>query len=1137
MPHVIKRVLLCLAVLVGVLQINPSAQAVQATPRARFDPVVTKLVKADAAKIPVVVQFSSAPTTADGLALLEAGFLPGLVRYQVVPAVSGVASAAAIKALANNPRVTFVEHDAEIPYTLDRATVAGRARQIWEASYGLADEVHTGGFTGRGIGVAIVDSGIDATHPDLIWKPMADAQGVEPKTIANYKIVGRDSPGLLSDDPTTGPFLEANILAVDVPHSDNTGGHGTHVAGIAGGNGAASEGKYKGAAPGANLIGYGAGETLVVTMGLAAFDHIHQHHAELGIRVVNNSWGGAGEWNPESSITKAAQRLVNDDNLAVVFAAGNSGGDGSDLQSSVWGNIPEVIQVANYYDRRGWLDDTSSRGRRDREDTWPDLAAPGTQVISTGALGGPVTYVGTGQDALLDEISGSQEPTVVTVPVPVTVGDDQVVVGNYASFTGTSMAAPFVAGVIALILEANPDLDPFQVRDVLRETANMPEGRSYTSDGFAVGKGVVDAAEAVAVALKMREGASLAEALDTAYVDTSSEPYRLNLSDPRHLQITSPTSGEEIHTTLDVEGKLVAGPLTDNSIPLTPTTQIQPTLSGAPHVYSGSAIDPFLVGTTTVLPGEPLGLSVRSITSSDSNVVLAEGQSARHVVRKGNDVIAELSTTSAVDSTGFRTDTEWTVPADASGAHVFDAYLTVGGTEYKSASMPFDVGVPSAIGASAAGGLPSVGIPGNTATQATLLTEGFEAATDGWTTEQNSAPGPGLLTEWRLHENSSFALYGAASGAKWFQATIGPPPAEVYTDSTDVSLVSPVIDLAGIGSAKAKFWRAGASESQADFFEAYIDPEGPAEPVLLERLSRTLGIDGFGLWTESPVFDISSFSGQQVRLRFRFVSDAFSLGPNAAGWSVDDVVITGEEGEPSAALSATPTSGVAPLETTFNFTYPAPASSFVLDFGDGASHTAPASGSVAHTYTQAGTHDAVLTVRDANNATIATASTTVAVAPSDVVQLRVVHGDGSTDWTDVSRSGDGEFAHSLDLASVPVGPATVEARHFGTEGRLVRDSVDVEVVEAPPPPAPAPTVTIDDGPKARTRSTTAKFAFHSDTPNVTFECRIDSRDFASCTSPVTYRRLARKEHAFAVRATDAGGNVGPIETYNWRVTN
>lgn len=928
MGTIFTRVLLCLAVLGGLLNAPPGLAA---SPGPRFDAATTEMVASGADRIAVVIRYVSPPTDADGRDLLAAGFRPGLVRFEVVPAVAAVGPASAVAALKADPRIAYVEHDAKIPYTLDRATAAGRARQIWDATYELADEVHTGGFTGRGIGIAIVDSGIDATHPDLIWKPFADAQGAEPKTTANFKIEGRDSAEIHTEVPGAGPFLEANMLAVDVPHSDNTGGHGTHVAGIAAGNGAASDGRFKGAAPGADLIGYGAGEVLVVSMGLAAFDHIHRHHAELGIRVVNNSWGGAGEWDPERAVTQAARRLVNDDGLVVVFAAGNSGGDGSDIQSSVWGNIPEVIQVANYYDRTGWLDSSSSRGRKDREDTWPDVAASGTQVISTAALGGPVSYYGSVQDALLDElIGGSQEPTVVPAPLPATVGNDEVLVGNYASLTGTSMAAPFVAGVAALILEANPGLDPFEVRGIMRETANMPVGRTYGKDGYAIGRGVIDAAEAVAVALRMREGLPLDEAVAAAYVDTSAEPYKLNLEDPRHFEITAPQEGDEVHTALEVSGRLVDGPATDNSIPLAPTS----------------------------------------------------------------------------------------------------------GSEASS------------------GGTTSASVSGGSLAQATLLTQDFESESpEGWTVEQHAPPGPGLLTEWRSMAGTQLAFYGPHSGDGWFAATAAPAPGEFYTDMSDTSLVSPLIDLSDIGTANASYWRAGASEGGFDFFETYVEPVG-GEPVLLERLSGTLLLDQIGDWSRSPDFDLSDFSGQQVRLRFRFTSDEPAISPfaiNLPGWSVDDVEVTGEPGVPAARLSVTPSFGVAPLDTTFTYGYPG-ASSFVLEFGDGATHVADAAGSVAHTY-GAGIHTARLSVRDEGGAEIGTAEVTVEVAPSDVVQMRLVHGDGATAWTDVGRSEDGTFAHTFSLGSVPTGTVTLEARHFAG-GRTTRRSVTVEAIEAPPSEGP-----------------------------------------------------------------------------------
>lgn len=680
----LKTRLLIIAVvaLLAVFAIPAANAALSPALSRKIDANLIAALEKSPAKVGVIVQFESRPTAADLDAMRRAGFLPGLVRYSVVDAVYGEAPASAIKVLARNPRVIYLEHDAVIPWTDAEANEAGRVSPVHDATYNTAGATQTGGFTGRDVGIAIVDSGIDARHPDLLYKPLAEAQGLPAKTIANYKIVGRDSVEISAEAPPADQFLEANQLALDVVNSDAAGGHGTHVAGIAAGSGR-GDSRFTGVAPGANLIGYGAGDTLVVHSGLAALDHIHLNYKALGIRIVNNSWGGAGEWDPNRAVTKAVRKLANEDGLVMIFAAGNSGGDGTTLQSSVWGNIPEVIQVANYYDKRGWLDDTSSRGLKDREDTWPDVSAPGTQIISTASATGPVTYYGTTQDALIARLNDSDEPYVVSAPTGGAIDQDvngqRVIVGDYTSMTGTSMAAPYIAGVAALVLEANPTLTWPEVRDVLRVTANLPTGRTYAADGYAMGAGVVDAAEAVAVALKMREGLSLADAQRAASLDLASSPAVINGG---------------------------TGPVTDNSIPGAP--EVTSLVTGNPQMFHGSAIDlSIATGDPMFVPGEPVGFAVRNVQSSNSAVapVSADNVEARFVILKDGAVVygpftPEVSTTTAVDgsSFGLTYSYDWTIPAESLGSYEWQTWTRIKstGAEYLTSSLTYHVGAAAA---------------------------------------------------------------------------------------------------------------------------------------------------------------------------------------------------------------------------------------------------------------------------------------------------------------------------------------------------------------------------------------------------------------------------------------------------------
>ncbi len=637
----------------------------------------------------VVIGFRTAPTNADVIALHKSGFTGPFLRFDIVPAVAATATAAAMSAVRSNPRVERVEFDAELPYTLDRATAVGRVKPLWNATYRSGGVDVPGGITGKGVTVALFDSGIDARHPDLLHKDLASKTGKESVTMANFAILGRttgnelagllgpdvdsitgDSTGtdLLGEESEQDNLIQANVAAVPMINSDN-GGHGTHCAGVIAGRGKSSDGKFKGVAWRAKLIGLSGGEVLSVARGIAGMDWMYLNAAKYGIRVMSNSWGpGALEDQPNSILRNAIERLVNDKAISVVFAAGNNGGDGTAIQTTYASNAPSVISVANYFDRTGWVDASSSRGLAGNPNTWPDLAAPGTQIISTAMVGGSVTHYGSAQDGLIQTIDPHGDPIVVPAPTPNTVstsaGGQDVIVGDYASMTGTSMAAPFVSGVVALLLEANPSLTPAQVKEILRATANMPVGHDYANDGYAIGTGVVDAAEAVAVALRIKDGDSLAAALGNASLDLTSNPAKLNQG---------------------------SGPVTDNSIPLVPGAPSPVTASG--RIYQQGLVDPFLVGQPTLVGGQPVDLSARTIHSSDPGIVLGAGtfEVNFYVWRSGSVARGPYLGTVTADDADWQSTYTWTPPKTWSGAFRLIAELSYNSAVYQLFDIPFRV--------------------------------------------------------------------------------------------------------------------------------------------------------------------------------------------------------------------------------------------------------------------------------------------------------------------------------------------------------------------------------------------------------------------------------------------------------------
>ncbi|CCQ95771.1 Peptidase S8 and S53 subtilisin kexin sedolisin [[Clostridium] ultunense Esp] len=215
------------------------------------------------------------------------------------------------------------------------------------------------------------------------------------------------------------------------PYDDN--GHGTHVASIAAGEGEANS-SYKGVAPGAALVGLkvldrnGSGTMSNVT---AAIDWAISNKAAYGIEVLNLSLGTSGSSDGTDTTSLAVNRAV-DAGLTVVVAAGNSGPFQYTVGSP--GAAEKAITVAAMGDlgENGfYLAGFSSRGYTADGRVKPDIAAPGVNI--TAAKAGTTT--------------------------------------GYVTYSGTSMATPFTAGTVALMLDANPSLTPVSIKNLLGSTA------------------------------------------------------------------------------------------------------------------------------------------------------------------------------------------------------------------------------------------------------------------------------------------------------------------------------------------------------------------------------------------------------------------------------------------------------------------------------------------------------------------------------------------------------------------------------------------------------------------------------------------------------------------------------------------
>lgn len=392
--------------------------------------------------IPVIVQTEADPD-ADQFAGLRAGGGSVKARFGGLHGYSASVPAGRIEALAAGPGVERISYDVPVSAHLNVAVDAVEGDLAFKNS---------GGLTGRGVGVAVIDTGVVA-HPDLV-RPTGTPQMVE------VEIVGTEK-GL------------ADYF-----------GHGTHVIGIINGNGAASSDKlsyrsFKGLSPGARIISIralypdGTGYTSDIMMGL---DWAIRNKAAYNIRVVNLSLG-----HPiyESFRTDPLCRMVRaayDAGIVVVVAAGNDGDVGGGFGTITSpANEPSAITV-------GAMNDKGTASIADDERAWfsakgptlidyvvkPDLVAPGVGLISARA---PGSWLDTNFHGLVLKIGEYKNDTRNATKD-----------GAYIRLSGTSMAAPLVSAAAAQMIQKDPTLNPATVKARLMKYAQK-DGRLVFETG------------------------------------------------------------------------------------------------------------------------------------------------------------------------------------------------------------------------------------------------------------------------------------------------------------------------------------------------------------------------------------------------------------------------------------------------------------------------------------------------------------------------------------------------------------------------------------------------------------------------------------------------------------------------------
>lgn len=474
-----------IVVLTLVLAVTLCAASAVAAPS--LDPALVQAVNAKPLDLtPVIITFTHKPSSIEFTQLRALG-IKGGYYFNSLPMLITVVNKSQMEAIArrSDVRSIYANHTLHLLDDRSRPFIGVSAlrtdAETTARNHGLP-------ISGRGVGIAYVDTGIDGTHPDLqlgnnltanVFFPLAEQSVVEIENFSQF----------------------APVIAVEnAPISDVEGGHGTFGAGVAAGTGQQSGGLYAGIAPGAKLVGLVAGNDVGLTSFaiVQAFDYALVNQFRYNIRVCNNSWGttiGDVPFDPNDPIN-VATLAMHDSNITVVFAAGNDG-DAPNVINP-YSIAPWTISVAaGDKEFKGSPAGFSSRGN-DNGTGYDVAGMPGNPNLAPNLR---PDIIGSGVNIKSTRLKGAGLTNIAGTP-PYIGNDTQTIppayLPYYTTSQGTSFSTPQVTGVVALMMEANPLLTPDEVVTILRQTATpMPY------EPRVVGAGYVDAHNAVRVAMNL----------------------------------------------------------------------------------------------------------------------------------------------------------------------------------------------------------------------------------------------------------------------------------------------------------------------------------------------------------------------------------------------------------------------------------------------------------------------------------------------------------------------------------------------------------------------------------------------------------------------------------------------------------
>ncbi|HEY2847127.1 MAG TPA: S8 family serine peptidase, partial [Pyrinomonadaceae bacterium] len=377
----------------------------------------------DDSSVNAMIVFHNQVTDADISYLQSAGILGG-TRFKVLPMVMVTATKSQIIAISHSPRVQSIYGNRTLTFNSDPyfnktgITRVGPDRDLVQKNNGTT-------VTGRGVTVAVLDTGINGLNQDLNGKVLQNVRLAD--------VQGAPVPGFVNPLDVEG-----------IPNTDPIAGHGTFVSGIVAGSGAASSGKYAGVAPGAKLLGLSAGDVDLLHV-LSGFDYLLDKGPSYNVKVVNCSFSANTVYDINDPVN-IATKMLTDRGVSIVFSAGNNGPGNGTLNP--YAQAPWVISVGAT-DQNGMIAPFSSRG--DFGKAGPTVVAPGVNVISVRSLVSTTSVGG---------LTGADTSRLGLLEMPF-----------YTTASGTSFSAPQVSGAIALMLETNPNLKPAEIKDILSRTS------------------------------------------------------------------------------------------------------------------------------------------------------------------------------------------------------------------------------------------------------------------------------------------------------------------------------------------------------------------------------------------------------------------------------------------------------------------------------------------------------------------------------------------------------------------------------------------------------------------------------------------------------------------------------------------